>query len=96
MGPGPGAGMPEACDGARMGLLRVGLGTGRPQCCGRQSWLGAVVLAALAKGDGENGNFATGTLGVPAPLSKDDKRALASPILVTLWARGTWTCRQMS
>lgn len=42
MGPGPGAGMPRARDGARTAHLRVGPGW---------SWLGAPVLAALAKGD---------------------------------------------
>lgn len=51
-GPGPGAGMPAACDGARMAPLRMGPGRRRPRCRGRRSWLGAVVLAALAKGDG--------------------------------------------
>lgn len=48
MGPGPGAGMPQARDGARTAHLRVGPGW---------SWLGALVLAALAKGMGEKGGF---------------------------------------
>lgn len=71
---------------------REELGSGR-------GWQGSVVLAALAKGAGENGGLVAGLRGaptVPALLSTDDKKALAFPIVATLGARGVWTCRQMS
>lgn len=63
------------------GLGAAGDGAGWAPWC----WL------PLRKGMGENGGFAAGIPGaptVPAPLSKDNKRALAFPMLATLWARG--------